>query len=279
MSRPAAGNGSVLDAIAAATRRRLDAARREIAPEALRAAALRARFPRGFARVLGAPAPWIVAEVKLASPSHGRLGTGVSPMALAEAYFRGGAAAISVLTEPKFFGGGFGVLDAVRRRVPLPLLMKDFVLDEYQLWQARLHGADGVLLIAALLGGRALGHLVDEATDLGLTPLVEVHDEAEMDAALLAGARLVGVNNRDLRTLRVDLAVSRRLASRRPPDGVTFVSESGIRSRREIDELANLGYRGFLVGTHLVRSADPAAGLAGLLDGRAGGGARWSRRG
>lgn len=265
MRRSQASGASLLEAIEASTRRRLDAARREVPPDEMRAAARRSRDPIDLARSLEGPFPRVLAEVKLASPSAGSLGAGLDPVSLADAYRLNGAAAISVLTEPEYFGGGLGVLDAVRARVALPLLMKDFVLDEYQLWQARVHGADGVLLIAALVGEAALRGLIVAAFDLGLTPLAEVHDEAELEAAVRAGATLVGVNNRDLRSLEVDLGVSRRLAAAPRARTVALISESGIRSRREIDELAGLGYRGFLVGTHLVRSGDPGAALASLL--------------
>jgi len=271
--RPAAGQGTVLDAIAASTRRRLEAARRETPPGAMREAALSARTPLDFTRAFSGPPPRVIAEVKLASPSAGPIGAGLDPVALADAYSRNGAAAISVVTEPEFFGGRLEVLEAIRRCVELPILMKDFVVEEYQLWQARSNGADAVLLIVALLDGPVLGRMIAAATTLGLTPLVEVHDEDEMGAAIRAGAKLVGVNNRNLRTLEVDLGVSRRIASRPRAGNVTLISESGIRSRDEIDELATLGYGGFLVGTHLVRSGNPGAALGELLRGKAAGGA------
>ncbi len=264
MTPTGALDGTVLGVIAASTRRRVAAAKAEIPASELREAALRAPRPLPLADALAGPAPRVIAEVKLASPSAGRFGAGVDPVALAETYARNGAAAVSVLTEPEFFGGGLDVLAAVRARVSLPLLMKDFVLDEYQLLQARAHGAGGVLLICALLDARALAALVAAAAGLGLTPLVEVHDEHELARAAAAGAAVVGVNNRDLRTLETDLAVSRRLAAHPAAGRVTLVSESGIRSRREVDELAALGYRGFLVGTHLVRSGDPGAALRDL---------------
>ncbi len=261
---------TVLDAIVASTRARLAEARREVPPERMRAAAERARAPLAFAQALSGPPPRIIAEVKLASPSAGSLGAGLGPIALADAYERNGAAAISVLTEPDFFGGSLDILDAVRRRTHLPILMKDFVLDEYQLWQARAHGADAILLIVALLDPTTLVRLIARAAILGLVAVVEVHDEGEREAAILAGASVLGVNNRDLRTFEVDLDVSRRLAAGPRPEGVTLISESGIRSRREIEDLAGLGYRGFLLGTSLVRSRDPGAALAGLLGGNSG---------
>ncbi len=264
MKPRASVEGTVLGAIAASTRRRVASAARDVPFAAMRAAALRAAQPVPLSHALSGASPRIIAEVKLASPSAGPIGRGLDPAALAVAYERGGAAAVSVLTEPEFFGGGLDVLAAVRTRISLPILMKDFVLDEYQLLQARAHGAGGVLLITALLDEGTLARLIAAAAALGLTPLVEVHEELELESAIRAGARVVGVNNRDLRMLRVDLGVSRRLASHPGAGRVTLVSESGIRSRREILDLAALGYRGFLVGTHLVRSGDPGAALRDL---------------
>jgi indole-3-glycerol phosphate synthase len=205
--------------------------------------------------------------VKFASPSEGVLRAGASrPMAaiIASSYIAAGASAISILTEPEFFGGDPSFLSGARELRPdACLLMKDFLVDPYQCDLARACGADAVLLIAALLGPR-LPELAAAARERGLSALVEVHDEAEAEAALAAGAEVLGVNSRDLRTLKTDLNVARRLAplARRAP---AAVAESGLRSRAELDELRELGYRGFLIGTAFMKAKDPGVALAELL--------------
>ena len=205
----------------------------------------------------------VIAEVKRSSPSRGQLAAIADPAALAVEYEAGGAAAISVLTEERRFGGSLEDLDAVRKAVEIPLLRKDFIYTSYQLWEAVAYGADLVLLIVAALDQSALVSLVERAGSLGLTPLVEVHDEAELHQALSSGAEIVGVNNRNLRTFEVTLDVSLNLARWMPP-GVIAVAESGIHSRADVSLLQKAGYRGFLVGEHLMKSPDPAAALREL---------------
>jgi indole-3-glycerol phosphate synthase len=185
------------------------------------------------------------------------------PVAQARAYAEGGAAAISVLTEPSFFDGALAHLSAVRAAVNVPLLRKDFVVDEYQLFEAVIAGADAVLLIVSALTPAELSRLHEAATALGLAVLVEVHDEAELDIALASGAAIVGVNNRNLRTLDVDHGVSERLAPRFP-SSVIAVSESGLTSAADVRRMHGLGYRAFLVGERLMTSAAPAADLRAL---------------
>jgi indole-3-glycerol phosphate synthase len=186
------------------------------------------------------------------------------PSAIAAGYARGGAAAISVLTEPTFFDGDLAHLEAVRDAVTLPLLRKDFIIDEYQLVEARAAGADAVLLIAAALDDREMQQLMKAADALRLDVLVEVHDEAELDRALACGATLIGVNNRNLRTLDVDVEASTRLASRLPST-VIAVAESGLRTRDDLERLADMGYRAFLIGERLMMTPDPGMALATLL--------------
>ena len=169
-----------------------------------------------------------------------------------------------MLTEPTFFDGSLDHLASVRNAVDLPLLRKDFIIDEYQLLEARANGADAVLLIVAALDDGALGQLQTKAWDLGLAVLVEVHDDEELDRAVTAGARLIGINNRNLRTLDVDVNASMRLAARLPPH-VVAVSESGLRSRADIQRLAGLGYRAFLVGEHVMTSRNPVSALRELI--------------
>lgn len=256
----------LLEAIVAATRRDLDVRRAAVSDTALEARALRAPAARGeaFAAALARPGQVnLIAECKRRSPSRGVLRAEYDPVAQATAYARGGAAAISVLTEPSFFDGALEHLARVRAAVDHPLLRKDFVVDRYQLLEARLAGADAVLLIVSALDDTALAALGRDARALGLAVLVEVHDEAELDRAVAAGATIVGVNNRNLRTLAVDLEVSARLAARMPA-AVTAVSESGVGSRADVDRLAGLGYRAFLVGERLMTSATPEADLRTL---------------
>jgi indole-3-glycerol phosphate synthase len=195
----------------------------------------------------------LIAEVKRGSPSRGVIAPDLDAVALARAYEAAGADAVSVLTEPTRFGGSLDDLEAVAAAVRLPVLRKDFVVDAYQVWEAAAVGAAGVLLIAAALPGGALTTLLDECRFCGLDALVEVHDEPDLAAALAAGATLVGVNNRDLRTLAVDRAVTARLAPL-VPGGVLLVSESGIRDAADAGFAARVGSRALLVGEALVRA-------------------------
>ena len=214
----------------------------------------------------------VIAECKRRSPSRGVLAQEYDPVAIATQYERGGAAAISVLTEPTFFDGALEHLTAVRAAVNVPLLRKDFIVDEYQLFEARAAGADAALLIVAALEQPDLIALQRRAADLGLATLVEVHDEAELTRAIDSGAHLIGVNNRNLRTLAVDVDASRRLALR-IPWGLIAVSESGLQSREELEELSSAGYRAFLIGERFMTAPDPAAAIAELI----GSGARSGR--
>jgi indole-3-glycerol phosphate synthase len=219
---------------------------------------------RGFAHALrNGPAPRVIAECKRRSPSKGVLRAAYHPAAHAAAYARAGAAAISVLTEPTFFDGDLEHLSAVRRAVDLPILRKDFIVTEYQLLEAVEAGADAVLLIVAALDDGALRHLLARASELGLASLVEVHDERELRHALDAGATIVGVNSRNLRTLSVEMEVPERLAAL-VPDGLTAVAESGIRSAADLTRLAGIGYHAFLVGERLITQPDPGAALEEL---------------
>jgi indole-3-glycerol phosphate synthase len=237
------------------------AASRRAVPEAeLRARLSDRAAPRGFEAALslrGGPAR-IVAEVKRASPSAGAIKAGLDAVAQARAYAAAGAAAISVLTDGPGFGGSLADLAAVREAVDVPLLRKDFVVDAYQLLEARAHGADAALLIVAALEPDALRRLADACGELGLAALVEVHDAPEVEVALRAGARIVGVNNRDLRTFVVDLASSERLLPLLPAD-VRGVAESGVRTVDDARRLRRAGAANLLVGEALVRAPDPGA--------------------
>jgi len=210
----------------------------------------------------------IIAEVKFVSPSEGILRNDPSPIEaarIAAAYASAGASAVSILTEPEFFGGDYSYLAGARDRCPtVPLLMKDFVVDDYQFEVARSIGADAVLLIAALLGPR-LPEMHKAALSLGLSVLIEVHNEAEAVAAIAAGGTLIGVNSRDLKSLKVDLNVARRLAPLVCLPEIVAVAESGLRSRSDLDSLSPLGYKGFLIGTSFMKHPDPGAALAAFL--------------
>jgi indole-3-glycerol phosphate synthase len=237
---------------------------------AVRAAAGAAPPPRGLRRAIsrGPSGPRLIAEVKRRSPSRGDIRVGLDPAALAAAYAAGGAAAVSVLTEPRHFAGSPEDLMAVRAAVDLPVLRKDFVTTPYQVWEARAWGADAVLLIVAALDPTALRALLAEAAAAGLDALVEVHTVAEAGAAAAAGAALVGVNARDLATLEVDPG---RFAAVRDalPGGAVLVAESGIRDRADVEAAAAAGADAVLVGESLVRAHDPAAAVADLLAARA----------
>jgi len=260
------GAPDLLATIIAATRR-ITAVRREIEPEAAleRRAADKTPDGAGFHGALSRRARVnLIAECKRRSPSKGVLCERYDPVAIARQYAAGGAAAISVLTEPTFFDGALEHLAAVRAVVQTPLLRKDFVVDEYQLLEARAAGADAVLLIVAGLSQADLVRLLKRATTLGLAALVEVHDEEELSRAIDSGARIVGVNNRNLRTLAVDVEASFRLASRIPA-GVVGVSESGLQSRADVERLSAAGYHAYLIGERFMTDPDPASAIASLM--------------
>ena len=256
----------LLRTIVAATGRIVEV-RREREPLAMLEKRAAAGSPRGdtFESVLAdAGRVNVIAECKRRSPSRGVLAASYDPVAIARQYQSGGAAAISVLTEPTFFDGSLEHLAAVRAAVTVPLLRKDFVVDEYQLFEARATGADAILLIVAALEQDALRRLQQRAWDLGLAALVEVHDDEELQRAIDSGARIVGVNNRNLRTLAVDVDASYRLAAK-IPSGVVAVSESGLQSRADLEKLSAAGYRAFLIGERFMTDPAPAEAIAALI--------------
>ncbi|WP_026239811.1 indole-3-glycerol phosphate synthase TrpC [Parafrankia discariae] len=220
--------------------------------------------PRDALAVLRAPRVSVIAEIKRRSPSRGALATIADPAALASLYEQAGAAAVSVLTEQRRFGGSLADLDAVRVAVDIPVLRKDFVVSPYQVLEARAHGADMVLLIVAALDQPRLIGLLERVESLGMTALVEVHDETEMLRALDAGARLVGVNARNLRTLEVDRETFARLAPM-VPQGVLKVAESGVRGPRDLLQYAGAGADAVLVGEAAVTGGDPRQFVADLV--------------
>ncbi len=256
---------SVLDEIVVGVREDL-AARRAVTPAVeLTAALADLPPPRDPMPAFWASEVSVIAEVKRRSPSKGALAEITDPAALAASYAAGGAAAISVLTEGRRFGGSLDDLRAVRRAVDTPLLRKDFVVDEYQLLEGRAAGADLALLIVAALPGDALPRLYDQAIELGLTTLVEVHDEAETERAVDLGAELIGVNARNLKTLDVDEAAFAKLAPLVPDDRV-LVAESGIAGPQDVARYVAEGARVVLVGEALVRDGDPTAAVRAMRE-------------
>ncbi len=255
----------VLQAIVAGARRSAEL-REAAVPLADMERQAAAREPRGaaFRAALAGGGVNVIAECKRRSPSRGVLRADYDPAAMAMAYARAGATGISVLTEPSFFDGSLEHLRAARAKVSTPILRKDFIVNEYQIAEARAAGADAVLLIAAALSERDLTRLRRHAAELGLMPLVEVHAAGELAAAVGAGADTIGVNSRNLRTLDVDTALFERIV-RDIPEDVVAVAESGIRSAEDIRRLRAAGFDAFLIGERFMTEADPGASLAALL--------------
>lgn len=251
--------------IASARVRAAALGRRQLAEMEKTAAAYQPRDAEFRSNLVANRRPNVIAECKRRSPLKGVLRHEYDVTSIAAGYERVGAAAVSVLTEPAFFDGALDHLHAVRATVSLPVLRKDFIVDERQMVESRAAGADAVLLIAAALSPDEMCTLVSSARALGLAVLVEVHDEPELETALASGAEIVGVNCRDLRTMTLFPETQERLASR-IPGNVVRVAESGIRSRADIERLKSAGYQAFLVGERLMTSRDPAHALTRLLD-------------
>jgi indole-3-glycerol phosphate synthase len=255
---------SVLDDILRDVRTDLAARQEQVSLDELKARAETQTACRNPLPVLRAGGVAVIAEVKRASPSKGALAAIADPAALATDYEAGGAAVISVVTEGRRFGGSLDDLVAVRRSVDIPVLRKDFIVSSYQLWEARAFGADLALLIVAALEQNALVSLVERAESLGLTPFVEVHSAEEVRRAVDAGARVIGVNARDLRTLEVDRNVFAEVAPH-IPEGVVRVAESGVRGPHDVIEYARAGADAVLVGESLVTGGDPRSAVRDLV--------------
>lgn len=264
-SVPAEVRGTILEQILAARILEVESAKKKFPDDSIRMALGRAPQVRSLKRAL-LRRPGIIAEIKMASPSAGLLRAEFDPAAIAEEYRKGGATAISVVTEQNFFHGSLETLASLRWSTDLPILRKDFVFDPYQVLESRHAGADAVLLVASLLDTAALRQLKVCIEELGMDVLVEVHDEHELERALEAGSTLIGINSRDLRSFEVSLDVPLRLAARLPREAIA-VAESGIRTAEDIRLLARAGYRGFLVGESLLRAASPRAALSQLVSG------------
>jgi len=246
--------------------KKLDLAAREpdIEDRAERSIAQRRDFLAVLTRSQLHNQPAVIAEIKKASPSKGVLAVEFDPVAIARLYEQGGAAALSVLTDEKHFQGSLSDLESARSAVRIPALRKDFTIDAYHVHQAAAHGADAILLIAAILSERQMRDFRELAERYRMTALVEVHDAEELKPAIASGARLIGVNNRNLHTFEVSLDTSIRLAEEIPA-GVVRVTESGIHSSADVERLRSAGYQAFLVGEHLMKSGDPVTALRTLL--------------
>jgi len=259
---------SLLDDIIAARRARLEIRKAEVPIDRIRETAARrmelASERRDFAGALTRPGLGVIAELKQASPSRGQLCSDYRPRQIAPAYETAGAVALSVLTEEQFFLGSLGDLQEAREATPLPVLRKDFILEPYQVYESAAAGADALLLIVAALNDADLGSMIALATGLEMAALVEVHDEDELFLALAAGARIIGVNNRDLRTFEVDLETSLRLRPMIPPECIA-VSESGIGTAADLARLHAAGFDAVLIGERLITQADPGEALRELL--------------
>jgi indole-3-glycerol phosphate synthase len=259
-----ANTGTVLDRILDARRAAVDHRKRVLPETALKYGAKAATPLRDFGAALSRDGINIIAELKPASPSRGVLRDPFDAAALARSLEAAGATALSVLTEEEFFHGSLRNLREARKSIALPVLRKDFIFDPWQVWETRANDSDSFLLIVAALGDAQLAELIALGHQLGMEPLVEVHTSAELERALAAEARILGVNNRDLKTLTVRIETSFELIEQ-IPDHCTAVSESGLRTHEDLRRLRAAGFDAFLVGEHLMLAPDPAAALANLL--------------
>jgi indole-3-glycerol phosphate synthase len=256
---------TILDRIVDA-RRASVAHRKRVLPEVALKIAVEKKAPpaRDFAAALSRDGCNVIAELKKASPSLGVIRQEYAPAVLAAGLEQAGAVALSVLTEEDFFSGSLADLKEARRVVQIPILRKDFIVDPWQVWEARAAGADSFLLIAAVLGDSAMRQLLDLGRSLGMEPLVEVHSREELDRVVAAEARIIGVNNRDLHNFQVHLETSLELIEQIPDDCIA-VSESGLRTHEDLVRLRRAGFDAFLIGEHLMKSADPAEPLRQFL--------------
>ena len=254
----------VLSTIIAARRRRIDEARAEVPLGKLRQAAEGRTDFRDFAGALSGETLSVIAELKKASPSRGLLRPDFRPVEIAESYQQAGASALSVLTEEEFFQGSLSYLKAAREAVHIPVLRKDFIVDEYQVYESVAAGAEACLLIVAALDDRDLRHFIELAGSLRVAALVEVHTEEDLARAIDAGAKIIGINNRNLNTLEVSLETSFRLRGKVPASCLA-VSESGIKSGADLEKLAKAGFNAVLIGEHLMLADDPGKELSRLL--------------
>ena len=256
--------GTVLDRILESRRAEVDHRKRVLPETALKYGAKAAEPVRDFAAALSRDGLNVIAELKPASPSRGVIREPFDAPGLAKMLEAAGAAALSVLTECEFFGGSLKNLRDARKQVALPALRKDFIFDPWQVWEARANDADSFLLIVAALEGQLLSDLIALGRELKMEPVVEVHTKAELERALAASAQIIGVNNRDLKTLGVRLETSFELIEQIPEECIA-IAESGLRKHADLTELRRAGFDAFLIGEHLMLAADPAAALFHLL--------------
>lgn len=259
-----ANTGTVLDRILESRRAEVEHRKRVLPETALKYGVKAATPLRNFSAALERDAVNVIAELKPASPSRGVIREPFDPVALAQTLESAGASSLSVLTEGEFFRGTLKNLRDARKSIQLPVLRKDFIFDSWQVWETRANDADSFLLIVAILGDGELGELLALGRELGMEPLIEVHDAVELDRALAGGARIIGVNNRNLKTLTVNVETSFELIGR-IPDECIAVSESGLRTHDDLVKLRAVGFDAFLIGTHLMVAPDPAAALGALL--------------
>jgi indole-3-glycerol phosphate synthase len=258
---------NILDKIVERKKQEVSAARERIPEADLRRGAALPRERRSFFGSLEKPGPCginIIAEIKRASPSKGLIRSDLDPQAFAAAYEAGGASAISVLTDRSFFQGSLQDLETVRKAVHLPVLRKDFIISSYQIFESAAWGADAVLLIVSILSDAELGDFLSLTQEVGLDALVEVHTETDFERASLAGAKLIGINNRNLKSFETDIQRAAQMVKKLEIDQIA-VAESGIRTREDIEGLKTAGIFNFLIGESIVRAADPKAFIAGLL--------------
>jgi indole-3-glycerol phosphate synthase len=254
----------ILEKIIAAKKEEVAHIRRMNSLSELKAAIRDLPSPRDFSGAISGQLSAIIAEIKKCSPSKGLLRKDFDYLQIASIYQESGASAVSVLTDQQFFGGDIGYLSDIKKIIRLPLLRKDFIIDTYQIYETRVIGGDALLLIAGILNGKQLREFVDLSETLGLFPLVEVHSRSELDKALVSGATIIGINNRDLDTFSTDLGVSLNLAPHVPTDRI-LISESGIHTRRDIENLLSAGIHAFLIGETLMRAENMGRKMNELL--------------
>ena len=254
----------ILDKLAESTRQRVEKEKRDISPEIVKQKAL--ELPKedfSFEKAIAKSGMTFICEVKKASPSKGIIANDFPFVEIAKEYEKAGAGCISVLTEPEYFKGDKKYLKAISEEVHIPLIRKDFVIDEYMIYDAKIHGASAVLLICSLLDEKTIRQYIHICDELGLSALVEAHDEEEIEKAVKAGARMIGVNNRDLKTFTVDISNSERLRKLVPSD-ILFIAESGIRTKEDIRRLKKANVNAVLIGETFMRAKDKAGMLKEL---------------
>lgn len=262
--QPPSSTGTVLDRILEARRAEVDHRKKVLPLTALKYGVKAATPLRDFSAALSRPGLNVIAELKPASPSRGVIRDPFDPVELATSLASAGAAALSVLTEAEFFRGSLKNLRDARKSADIPVLRKDFIFDPWQVWEARANDADSFLLIVAALDNSQLIELTLQGRELGMEPLIEVHTREELDRAISAGAKIIGVNNRDLKTLEVRVQTSFELIADIPEDCIA-VSESGLHSNEDLQKLRAAGFDAFLIGQQLMQAPDPAAALSALL--------------